>query len=82
MASLELIKGEPSMIMENVKIDKTIFVERYIRKEWLHVVDECHQNNKEDRKEFMCVYCNCKKNSKMRFNENRKKGCKNSGQQQ
>ncbi len=26
-------------------------------------------------KEIICVYCHCNKNSKMRINEHRKKGC-------
>jgi hypothetical protein len=76
MESLELVKSGHSMIMENMKINKIIFMEIYSQEEWLHLIDECHQNNQEDRKEFMCVYCNCKKNLKMRFNENSKKGCK------
>jgi hypothetical protein len=30
------------MIVKNVKIDKTVFVEKYTPKEWLHFVEECH----------------------------------------
>jgi hypothetical protein len=39
-------------------------------------MEECFQNNQGDRKEFICVYCNCKKISKMKLNEHKKKGCK------
>jgi hypothetical protein len=76
MASFELVKAKANIIVENVKIDKTIFVERYTLKKWLHLVEECHHSSQEDRKEFICVYCNCKKNSKMKLNDHRKKGCK------
>ncbi len=63
------------MIVENVKIDKTIFVETYIHKEWLWLLKECHSHCQDDKKEFICVYCHYKKNSKMRINEHWKKGC-------
>jgi hypothetical protein len=43
------------MIVENVKIDKTIFVETYIHEEWLRLFEECHNHCQEDRKEFICV---------------------------
>ncbi len=32
MASLQLVDGEPSVIVENVKIDKIIFVKKYTPK--------------------------------------------------
>jgi hypothetical protein len=71
MASFELVEVELDIIVKNVKIDKIVFVKRYTPKEWLNLVEECHQSNQEDRKEFiLCVYCTCKKISKMR-----KKGC-------
>jgi hypothetical protein len=38
MASFELVKVEPNIIVENVKINKTIFVEKYTPKEWLHLM--------------------------------------------
>jgi len=63
------------MIVENAKIDKTIFVETYIRKEWLWLLKECHNHCQEGMKEFIFVYCHYKKNSKMRINEHRRKGC-------
>ncbi len=50
-------------------------MEKYTPKEWLHLMEECQQNSQEVKKEFICVYCNCKKKSKMRLNDNRKKGC-------
>ncbi len=74
--SFELIKAELGIIVENVKINKTIFVERYTPKEWLHLMEECHQNSQKDRKELICVHCNYKKNLKMKLNEHWKKGCK------
>ncbi len=63
------------LIVENVKIDKTMFVETYTHEEWLQLFQVCHSHYQEDRKEFMCVYCHYKKNSKMKINENQKKGC-------
>ncbi len=63
------------MIVTNAKIDKTIFVETYIHKEWLWLLKECHNHCQEDMKEFICVFCHCKKNSKMKINEHLKKGC-------
>jgi hypothetical protein len=75
MASFELVKVKLDILVKNVKIDKIIFVKRYTPKEWLYLVEECHQSNRECRKEFIiCVYCTCKKISKMRLNEHRKKG--------
>jgi hypothetical protein len=35
-----------------------------------------HSHKQEDRKEFIFVYCKCKKNLKMKINEHRKKRCK------
>jgi hypothetical protein len=32
------------MIVKNVKMDKTIFMETYIRKEWLRLLQECHNH--------------------------------------
>ncbi len=64
-----------NLIVKNVKIYKTIFVETYIRKEWLWLLKECHNHYQEDKKEFICVYYHCKKNSKMIINEHQKKGC-------
>jgi hypothetical protein len=63
------------MIVENVKIDKTIFMETYTHEEWPQLLHECHNHCRKDMKEFICVYCHCKKNSKMKINEYRKKGC-------
>jgi gluconate kinase len=51
------------MIVKIVKINKTIFVETYTRKEWLQLFKECHGHCQEDKKEIF-VYCHCKKNSK------------------
>ncbi len=62
------------MIVENVKIDKTIFMEIYTHEERLQLLNECHSQCQEDKKEFICVYCHYNKNSKM-INEYRKKGC-------
>jgi len=42
MASFELVEAKPNIIINNVKINKTIFVERHTPKEWLHLVEECH----------------------------------------
>jgi hypothetical protein len=65
-----------NIIVENVKVNKTIFVETYIREEWLWLLkEECHSHCWEDKKEFICVYCHYKKNSKMKINEHWKKGC-------
>jgi hypothetical protein len=66
---------EMNMIIENVKINKTVFVETYTREEWLQLLKECHNHCQEDKIEFICVHCHCKKNPKMRINEHRKKGC-------
>jgi hypothetical protein len=63
------------MIVENVKIDKSIFMETYIHEEWLRLFKECNNHCQEDKKEFIFVYCHYKKISKMRINEHRKKGC-------
>ncbi len=51
-------------------------MERYTPKEWLHLMEECHQNSQKDRKKFINVYCNYKKDFKMKLNEHWKKGCK------
>ncbi len=32
------------------------------------MVENCHNNSQEDRREFLCVYCTFKKNSKTRIN--------------
>jgi hypothetical protein len=63
------------MIVENVKIDKTIFMETYTREKWLRSLKECHNHCREENKEIICVYCHCKKNLKMKINEHQKKGC-------
>jgi len=55
MASFELVKAELDIIVKNVKIKKIIFVKRYTPKEWLHLMEECHENNREDRKEFILL---------------------------
>lgn len=44
-----------SLIVKNVKIDKTVFVETYIHEEWLELFQECHSHSREDMKEFICV---------------------------
>jgi hypothetical protein len=63
------------MIIKNVKINKTVFVETYIREEWLWLLKEWHNHCQEDIKEFIYVYCHYKKNSKMKINEHQKKRC-------
>jgi hypothetical protein len=63
------------MIIKNVKIDKTIFVEIHTHEEWLWLFKECHSHYRKDMKKFVCVYCHYKKNSKMRIDEHQKKGC-------
>jgi hypothetical protein len=63
------------MIIENVKIDKTIFMETYTHKEWLQLLNKCHNHCQKDRKEFIYVYYHYKKNLKMKINEYRKKRC-------
>jgi hypothetical protein len=63
---------ETNMKVKNVRIDKTILVETYIHEEWLQLLKECHNHCYKD---FICVYCHCKKNLKMRINEHWKKGC-------
>ncbi len=75
MVSFELVEVKTNISVENVKINKTIFVKKYTPKECLHLVKEGHQSSQENIKKFICVYCNCKKNSKMRLNEHWKKGC-------
>jgi len=47
-------------IVKIMKINKTIFMETYIRKECLQLLKECHSHCREDRKEFICVYYHCK----------------------
>jgi hypothetical protein len=64
-----------NMIIKNVKIDKTVFVENYIHKEWLRLLKEYHNHSRKDRKEFICVYWHYKKKLKMQINEHQKKGC-------
>jgi hypothetical protein len=49
-----------NMIIKNVKIDKIILVETYIREEWLQLIKEYHSHYRKD-KEFICVYCHCKR---------------------
>jgi hypothetical protein len=58
-----------NMIVENVKIDKKKFMETCTREEWLRLLKECHNHYQEDKKQFICVYCHYKKNSKMGINE-------------
>jgi hypothetical protein len=36
MASLHLVDGELGMIIENVKIDKIVFIKKYTPEKWLH----------------------------------------------
>ncbi len=50
-------------------------METYIHEEWLRLLKECHGHCRKDMKEFICVYCHCKKNSKMKINEHQKKRC-------
>jgi hypothetical protein len=54
-----------NMIVKNVKIHKIVFVNIYIREEWLGFFKECHNHWQEDRKKFIFVYCHYKKNLKM-----------------
>jgi hypothetical protein len=63
------------MIIENVKIDKTIFMETYTHEEWLQLLNECYSHCRKDKKEFICVYCHYKKNLKLKIKEYQKKGC-------
>jgi len=42
MAMLQLVDEKLGVIVENVKIDKTIFVDKYTPKKWLHLIEECH----------------------------------------
>lgn len=51
------------------KIEKTTICEK-----WLQLLQECQSHSQKDRKEFIYVYCNYKKNLKMRINEHQKKG--------
>jgi hypothetical protein len=53
-----------TMIVKNVKIYKTIFVETYTGKEWLQSLKECHSDRRKDKKDL-----------KMMINEHQKKGC-------
>jgi len=57
------------MIIENVKIDKTTFVETYTHEEWLQLLQECHNHCWKDMKEFIYFYYHYKKNLKMQINE-------------
>jgi hypothetical protein len=66
---------ESNLKIKIVKINKIAFVETYTHKEWLELLQECHCHSREDRKEFIYIYCKCKKNSKVRINEHQKKGC-------
>ncbi len=36
---------ESDLIVENVKINKTMFMETYTCKEWLELLQECHNHN-------------------------------------
>jgi hypothetical protein len=56
-----------NLIIEDVKIDK--IVKTYIHEEWLQLLQECQSHCQKDRKEFIYVYCNYKKNLKMRIND-------------
>ncbi len=53
---------ESDLIIKNVKIDTTMFVETYTREELLQLLQECHNHNQEVKKDFICVYYKCKKN--------------------
>jgi hypothetical protein len=56
MASFELVEAKLDFIVKNVKIDKIVFVKRYTPKEWLYLVEECHQSNQEERNSYyMCI---------------------------
>jgi len=52
-----------------IEINKIVFMETYICEEWMRLLKECHSHCRKDMKEFIYVYCHCKKNSKMRINE-------------
>jgi hypothetical protein len=52
------------IIIENVKINKIIFVETYTREEWLRLLKECHSHYREDRKEFICVIVTTRRTQK------------------
>jgi hypothetical protein len=43
------------MIVEYVKIDKTIFVETYTREEWLQLFKECHIHCQEEKEFFFLI---------------------------
>jgi hypothetical protein len=55
MVSFQLVNGELGMIVKNVKINKIVFIDKCTPKEWLHLVEECHQSCQEDGKEFVCM---------------------------
>jgi hypothetical protein len=57
------------MITKNVKINKKVFVETYTCEEWLWLFKECYNHCQEDKKEFIYVCCQYKKNLKMTINE-------------
>jgi hypothetical protein len=57
MVSLQRVNEELGMIINNVEIDKILFIEKYTPKEWLHLVEECHQSCQEDKKKIVCMYC-------------------------
>jgi len=69
-----MVREGMDIIIINVKIDKTVFVETYTHEEWLLLLKDCHSQCWKDMKKFICVYCHCKK-SKMNINEHQKKGC-------
>jgi hypothetical protein len=43
------------MIIKNVKIHKTIFVETYTIKEWLQLLEEYHNHCQEDKGIYLCL---------------------------
>jgi hypothetical protein len=54
--SFEFVKVEPNIIVENVKINKTIFVEKYIPEEWLHLMKNVTRVIKRlERSSYVCI---------------------------
>ncbi len=54
--SFEFVKVEPDIIVENVKINKTIFVEKYIPEEWLHLMKNVTRVIKRlERSSYVCI---------------------------
>ncbi len=56
MVSFEFVKVEPDIIVENVKINKIIFVEKYTPKEWLRLMKNVTKIIKRlERSSYVCI---------------------------